>query len=229
MLLFALLFLFAACTQDEPEWGGELPYRVWQSREEMKGALGDHYLYPTHLPETTLRSDDVFKSSWYNPIPRDSKSGELFFGYSVYYYSDWPNDRIFIRATDYGRMIQHYSRYNTASDIPPLTPTIVPGDIRFQSNDRFNEHTVTIGGIDIKFTSFYALSPLPEGQIDPDEWFRYRARNGRAVLYEFKIDTVIYRMSWTQNNVEDKYADDEQREGMIRVAKSIIEQVREIE
>jgi len=31
-------------------------------------------------------------------------------------------------------------------------------------------------------------------------------------------------MSWNQYNVEDKYADDEQREEMLKVAKSIIEQ-----
>ena len=109
---------------------------------------------------------------------------------------------------------------------PQLAPFVVPFHGRFQDSDLFNEHTVTIGGIDIEFVSFYSVFS-PDGEHpNPDEWYRYNARNGKAVLYTFKIGTVTYEMSWVRHNVEDKYADDEQREGMLRVAKSIIEQAR---
>ena len=81
----ASLFLLTACT---PQPGGNLPYRVWESWEEMKEVLGDHYLFPTYLPEVTEQSEHVNKRSDFNNVPRDSNSDELFFGYGVSYWSD---------------------------------------------------------------------------------------------------------------------------------------------
>ena len=224
-LFLVLLLLFAACTSPDEDTRPNLPYRVWESWEEMKEVLGDHYLYPTYLPEVTQRSEYIFKLSDYNGVPRDRMSNELFSGYMAFFSGgNRMDDSITIQATDFERI--NYIPVPRASDIIPF---LVPFDGRFQDSYRFNEHIVTIGGIDIEFVSLYTVSPPPIWNPDPDEWFRYYLQNGRAVLYTFKIDNVTYRMSWVQNEVKDKYADDEQREGMLRVAKSIIEQVREVE
>jgi len=217
-----LLILLAACTQQPPPEvlrGPNLPYRVWASWEEMKEVLGDHYLYPAYLPEAIKRDEHVFKFSDYNFVPRDSDSDTLFFGYGVHYHSNRQNDSIFISATDENRNAHQPSNV--------MFP--VPFHGRFQESDRFDEHAVTIGDIDVEFASFYAVFPPPDGESNPDVWFRHHARNGRAILYTFEIDAVTYKMSWVQFNVEDKHDDNELREAMLRVARSIIEQVREVE
>ena len=223
LCMSAALLLLTSCTPPDLTLGGNLPYRVWQSWEEMKEVLGDHYLYPTYMPEVTQRSEHVFRDSYYNLVPRDSSSDELFFGWSVYYHSDWRDDSISIFATDDGRK-------------NVIWPSNNPFPVRIHSfireSDRFNEHTVTIGGIDIEFTSFFATVPPPEWwHHTPDEWYKNHARTARAVIYVFEIDTVTYEMQWVQYDVdvEDRYDDEAQREGMLRVATSIIEQVREVE
>ena len=224
LIVPVLLFLLAACTPPEPEddrLGGIPLYRVWASWEEMKEVLGDHYLYPTYLPEATERSENPLLQSRHTRGGRERDADELFFGYfALFPGADRMGDEITIQAVD-------FERRNTVAPLSPILLLYVPFDARFQVEDRFNEHTVTIGGVDIEFVSFYADFSPDEHHPNPDEWFRCNPRNGRAVLYIFTIDTVTYRMSWIQNNVEGKYADDEQREGMLRVARSIIEQVKE--
>jgi len=210
LIVPALLLLLVACTP-EPELvdGGEgsLPYRVWQSWEEMKEVLGDHYLYPTYLPEVAMGSENPSLSSWYENPDRTLHSDELFCGYLAFFpINNRTNDSIAMQVTDYERQTFVMPRL---SDLPSYHD-------RFRHGERFNEHTVTIGGVEIEFSSFYVA-------------FHPQARRGRAVLCTFTIDTVTYRMSWVQYDVEDKYADDEQREGMLRVARSIIEQVMEVE
>jgi len=224
LLVPVLLLLLAACTpQPEPLIGGNLPYRVWASWEEMKEVLGDHYLYPTYLPEVTALSERPSMRSWFNNIDRASDADELFFGYSALFLgNDRMSDTIIISATDFERQGFVIPR---SPDSPPF---LVPLHGRFQEEHRFNEHSVIIGDIDIAFTSFFAYFP-PDRTVDPDEWFMHYARNGRAVLYTFIIDTVTYEMSWVQFNVEDGHDDSKQRDGMLRVAMSIIEQVREME
>ena len=214
LTILASLLLFTACTPSPTPLGTNLPYRVWEGWEEMKEVLGDHYLYPTYLPEVVERNENPFLHSWYNSSDRKLDADELFYGYSTSFWS--------LGRTSYSITIQGRDFERQRFTIPTSAP--VPRDGRFQENDRFNEHTVTIGGVDIEFVSFYAEFP-PEGTSDPDEWLRYQLLNGRAILYSFKIGTVTYEMSWIQYNVEDKYADDEQREAMLRVARSIIEQV----
>ena len=211
-LFLVLLLLFAACTSPDGGIRPNLPYRVWESWGEMKEVLGDHYLYPTYLPEATERSEHVFLGSGYNSINRELDAEELFFGYYAFYHSNDRDDSISIRATDYGRWNDEF--------VPRSPGTL-------ESSGYFNKHTVTIGGIDIQFSSHYSTFIPPD--ISLDEWNIYHPRNARMVYYSFEIGTVTYFMHWTQFNVEDKYADDEQREGMLRVAKSIIEQVREVE
>ena len=60
LTVLALLILLVACTPELPRHGGNLPYRVWESREEMREVLGDHYLFPTYLPGVAERSEHIF-------------------------------------------------------------------------------------------------------------------------------------------------------------------------
>jgi len=205
-LLIPLGILLCSCQPAK-----NLPYRVWESWDEMKEVLGDHYLYPTYLPEYTRQSKQTSKQSEYNDVPRDSAADELYYRYLVYYTSgNTMDDFMGISATD-------HNRKNVA---PP--PNL--GSPRERHDyEQFHEHTVTVDDVDIEFYSSYETLPLQEG-FDPDEWFEHHARNARTVSYSFQINTVTYTMSWVQYNVEDKYADDEQREEMLKVAKSIIEQ-----
>ena len=217
-LFLGLLLLFAACTSPDEDTRPNLPHRVWESWEEMKEVLGDHYLYPMYLPEYTARSRQFFKISHYNHHDRNWKPDELFFGYiAVFWSGNTMDDFIEIRATDYGR--RNRESGNRSLDFPAT----------LENPARFNEHTVTIGGIDIEFFTLYGTLPPPQGTTELEQWHTYHARNTRVVYYSFTIGTVTYFMQWSQYDVEDKYADDEQREGMLRVAKSIIEQVREVE
>ncbi|MCL2355912.1 MAG: hypothetical protein FWC70_01975 [Defluviitaleaceae bacterium] len=227
LLVPVLLLLFVACTprpeSELPTGGGNLPYRVWASWEEMKEVLGDHYLYPTYLPAVTALSERPSMRSWFNNVDRTLVADELFHEYlAVFPGNDRMSDEITISATDLER------RRFVIPRSPDFPPVLVPFNGGFQEEHRFNEHIVTIDDINIEFVSFFAVFS-PEGTFDRDEWFRYHPRNGRAVLYTFIIDTVTYEMSWVQFNVEDSHDDSEQREGMLRVATSIIEQVREVE
>jgi len=226
MSVLALLFLLTSCAPEpeiEPaESGCNLPYRVWESWEEMKEVLGDHYLYPTYLPEAAKQSRISNQRSWFNSNNRELSADELFFGYVARFWNgNTMDDFIEITATDYGKMN------------PMNRHRHVPRSLNFpavlENPERFNEHTVTIGGADIEFFTLYGTLPPPEGTTDLEQWHTYHARNARIVYYTFTIDTVTYFMQWSQYNVEDKYADDEQREGMLRVARSIIEQVMEVE
>ena len=183
--------------------------RNWRNWEEMKHALGNHYLFPTYLPEVTERSLHVSKRPGINSGSRNRSNDELFFGYSVFYHGGRNDDAIVISAIDIERM----------DDDLPLSDYAMYESSLYE-RVRFNEHTVTLGGIDIEFFSVYGTFIPPD--VNPDEWNTYHPRTGRIVHYTFTIDTVIYVMSWIQYDVEDKYADDEQREGMLRVAKSII-------
>jgi len=217
-LLIPLGILLCSCQPAK-----NLPYRVWESWDEMKEVLGDHYLYPTYLPEYAGRSKQATLRSYYNHIDRDLEADKLFHGYTVLYSGgSSKDDLIFIRAND-GKRQNYVETY--PSDLPPF---VVPYDGRFQDSDHFYERIVTVGSIDIEFIIFYGEFSPDEG-FDPDEWYEHHARNGRAVLYSFQIDTVTYTMTWTQYNVDDKNAYDEQREEMLKVAKSIIEQVAEVE
>ncbi|MCL2355911.1 MAG: hypothetical protein FWC70_01970 [Defluviitaleaceae bacterium] len=198
-----------------------LPYRVWWSWDEMKEGLGDHYLYPTYLPEVAERSERVSMRSDYNVGSRNRESDELFFGYSVRFSGDWQDDVIYIGAEDGERRNSVFDNARLRPDYAERREMLL--EEIFYERTWFNEHTVTVGGIDIAFNSLYEVyRPSPFEHAD-------RALNRHTIGYTFTIDTVTYWMSWVQLNVEDKYADDEQREVMLRVAVSIIEQVREIE
>ena len=248
----ALLLLLVACTPEELTiYRGGPPRRHWESWEEMKEVLGDHYLYPTYLPEFTARSEHAFKHSDFNNVPRDSKSDELFFGYFVRFSGDWQNDSMFISVADSERnnsvfdalerdeIIRRYGDLPEEELLRKLElrrlEQRTQRDNLLHERERFNEHVVAAGGIDILFFSVYGLlrpyplPPPPREQDFLDEWYRYHPRNVRIVHGTFTIDTITYEIEWSQYNVDDKYADDEQREGMLRVAKSIIEQVAEVE
>jgi len=229
----AIVFVMTtACTPSQqetlgenpmPRGGGNLPYRVWQSWDEMKEVLGDHYLYPTYLPEFAQQSEHQSMRSWFNNIDRELGADELFFGYAISYRGGSKDDSLAINATDFGRRSSAYDDLMQAladANAPYIEPQIY---------ERFNEYTVTVGGIEISFFSIYTTIPPPEWTTNPDEWHTYHPRNSRRVHFVFAIDAVTYEAVWIQYNVEDKYADNEQRDGLLRVAKSIIEQVREIE
>jgi len=215
-----LLLLFTACGANIP-WLGirpNLPYRVWESWAEMQEVLGDHFLYPTYLPEVAMRSEHILKISDYNHVPRHAESTALFFGYYVIYRGDPKDDFMFISAFDVERMNNNLSW--------PFSDYAAHEDL-LHERERFNNYIVTAGGIDISFFSVYGTF-IPMGESS-DEWNIYHPQTARIVHYTFTIDTVTYEMSWVQHDVDDKYADDAQREGMLRVATSIIEQVREVE
>ena len=183
--------------------------------------LGDHYLYPTYLPEAAERSEHVSMGSSFNAGSRNRESDELFFGYFVRFHSGGRNDTISIGASD-------SERRNVVFDNWPRVPDYAEREQRlleemFSERIQFNEHIVTIGGVDITFNSLYEVH-RPRPPANP-----YHPQNRRTVYYAFTIDTVTYTMTWVQFDVEDKYADDELHEAMLRVATSIIEQVRKVE
>jgi len=232
MALAIVFIMTTACTSSQQETLGktQIPgggvrklYRVWQSWDEMKEVLGDHYLYPTYLPEFTQWSEQPFMRSWFNSTDRELGADELFYGYDVSYWGGRKDDIFGISATDYGRrrsifddIMQSLEDFNSLHGEPLLY-------------ERFNSHAVIIGGIEIIFFSMYRTLTPPQGTTDLDAWYTYQPRNYRRVHFAFTIDAVTYEASWTQHNIEDRYADDESREGLLRIAKSIIEQVREIE
>jgi len=222
LLVLAVLLLFTGC-------GGRLfgepsvPFRVWESWEEMLEVLGECYLFPTYLPEFTSRSANVSKMSWYNPAPRDGISDMWHFEYFVHYLGDSSDDRLFISATDLKR------RDGILDDILRSLQSLGDFIIDEPLIERFNEHTISIGGVDIAFYSVYNTLLPPQWITDYDEWRAHHPQNMRRVYSTFTIDAVTYGVIWTQFNIEYKYADDEQREGLLRVATSIIEQAREIE
>ena len=218
MSVLALLLLLTSCAPEpeiEPAEGGSvISHRVWESWAEMKEVLGDHYLYPTYLPEVADHSERPILRSWFIGGDREGDADELFFGYSASFRSEEGDNSILIRVIDIERRRGPWAHLGILYDM-------------FKDSPRFNEHIVTKNGVDITFASYFAIPPPPDWWYSTsDEWYKYHARNGRAILYSFKIGTVTYEMSWVQFNVEDKYADDEQREGMLRVARSIIEQVK---
>jgi len=222
LLVPMFLLLFVACTpQPEPELptGGNLPYRAWASWEEMKEVLGDHYLYPTYLPDIAGLKERPVRTSWYRDIDTTLDADELFYGYSVMYWGDRKDDRIYISATDGERRGVRY---------PPWPGRYAPFEDLLHEGERFNENTVTVGGIAVSFFSAYGALPPPDWTTDPD-WHAYRPHNARIVNYTFTIGAVTYEMSWVQFNVEDGHDDSEQQAEMLRVATSIIKQVREVE
>jgi len=220
LIALILLLLFTSCGANIPLLGirPNLPFRVWDSWEEMKAVLGDHYLYPTYLPEYAEWSKQSTLRSWYNNSNRRLHADELFFGYVARFWSgDTSDDFIEISATDYERM-----------NAEPLPRSLdFPAPLR--NRERFNDHIVTIGGVDINFFTLYGVFFAFDGHPDPDDQHHYHTRNARVVYYTFTIDSITYFMQWSQYNVDDKYADDAQREEMLRVATSIIEQAREVE
>jgi len=213
LIVPALLLMLVACTPPLTQLGGQLPYRVWESWEEMKEVLGGHYLYPTYLPEFAVQSENPFLVSWYNDMGRELDADELFHGYSAEFRCVRQNASIFISATDFEKVNNNLIR-------PPFSDSAY--ETALPERERFNEHIATLNGIDISFFSVYGTFTF--SARSPEEQSTYYHQNARIVHCAFKIDTVDYRISWVQYDVDDKYADDAQREGLLRVATSIIEQ-----
>jgi len=228
LLALTALLLLTGCGSRWPFSGGNLPYRVWESWEEMQEVLGDYLLFPTYLPEVTQYSENVFKSSEFYRRPRGWGRGEVYIEYFVLYLSDRPHDTVSISAYGAGTAMRISDTLERGHPLDS-PPSYVSSRIWFQESDRFDEHIVLIGGIDVRFELFFATSLPAADYHNLENWHKFNARNGRAIRFSFTIDAITYRMSWTQYNVEDKYAYREQYESATRVATSIIEQVREIE
>jgi len=181
LLAVAILLLFTGCGNQWLLPEPNLPYRVWHSWEDMKEVLGDYLLFPTYLPEVTEQSRYVFKTSDFSRRPRRPwRFGEVYIQYEVHiqyfdtYLENRMSDSMYIAAFNVNR---------TNID----TSILLSSEFheRFLHDSRkFNEHTITIGGIDIAFFSVYGT-------------FGRYLRNARIVHYTFKIDNVLYVMSWT--------------------------------
>jgi len=212
-LLIILSLLLCSCAPG-------LPYRVWESWDEMKETLGDHYLYPTYLPEFTKTRSVILVSNYnyYPLIPwAIGVSGDKqYFGYWSDYWGEYISDGL---STDTFRFNAcDYERVRERTDETSMSFSAEPFVHRYDY-EVFNEITETLDGIDIMFVTKY-VNPMEHRDIATD----IPMSNRRSVFIDFKLDGISYSAVITQYDIEEKYADDEPREELLKVAKSIIEQ-----
>lgn len=215
LLLFAALLIPLTACFLLPKPANSMPYRVWKDWDEMKEVLGDDYLYPTYLPECT-KGKVVFLASMYNYYPTnpdgtdrrlDPDDPDLYYSYNAAYHSsDYSNDRFYFTAIDYNRYREGWSSTTSDNDYYEVFHVIIE----------------TLNGIDVEFRTRYReyINENSADSIIP---------NTMIVSAIFTYNDITYGTNITQFDVEDKYADSEQREELIKVAKSIIEQNMEDE
>ena len=207
MILFCTLF--TACAP-----ANSLPYKVWADWDEMKEALGDHYLYPTYLPECTEVSEYLYLQSDYNYNPLNPK-GDGTYDPQTYpeddpYYGYWASfssnvGSVNFVACDYGKM--------KSGTHEPVSKSFM-----YDGYETFHEITESINGIEVNFVTKYVEAGFTPTNIPTS--------SGRIVFAEFEYNGIAYSARLTQYDVgvDDKYADGEVKEELLTVATSIIEQ-----
>jgi len=208
-LLIILSLLLCSCASG-------LPYRVWESWDEMKETLGDHYLYPTYLPEF-IDEQSVHLESWYNfyPINPDGSyipynptqdNEAMFYGYWAMCWVD---------STDPYSLRFNACDYEIKRDKTSISFINSP-NIVGNYDEILYETTELISNIAVEIVTKYAGSR--ESSVG------YIVPNKRTVFIDFEFNSIVYSAIITQRDVTNKYADDEHRDELLKIAKSIIKQ-----
>lgn len=75
-LIIMVMLLLTSC--------GSTPYKTWEEFEQMKKDVGDHFLYPTYIPDGLSLTSE----SWYNSTLFKERAKNPYYGYTSYAFDE---------------------------------------------------------------------------------------------------------------------------------------------